>query len=40
MLDWQLMLTEQQVTLAQQVLQHMGTLAGFAGMCADDAEKV
>ena len=34
------MLTEQQVTLAQQVLQHMGTLAGFAGMCADDAEKV
>ena len=33
MLDWQLMLTGQQVTLAQQVLQHMGILAGFAGMC-------
>ena len=39
-LDWQLMLTGQQVTLAQQVLQHMGILAGFAGMRADEAGKV
>ena len=39
-LDWQLVLTGQQVALAQQVLQHVTVLAGFGGMCAHEAGKV
>ncbi len=40
MLDWQVVLTGQELALAQQVLQHVRVSAGFAGMCADEGGKV
>ncbi len=36
----QVVLTGQEVALAQRVLQHVRILAGFAGMCADEGGRV